>query len=184
MTAIGCDGGGRKHVPGLSVVDAESCDSWLGFLRAIRDRRVHGGEPVTSDAHIGQVKAIEEVFQGASRQRCCVHLMRDCMREAGSRQLKGRIDRMLSPALRAKDAATARAMHHMACDMLCDCCPKAAAAEEAEPDALAYLGFPPSHWKRLCTNNVQKRANHEIKRRSRVVQVFRRRSRWSAWSRR
>ncbi len=44
--------------------------------------------------------------------------------------------------------------------------------EEAEPDALAYLDFPPSHWKRLRTNNVQERANREIKRRSRVVQVF------------
>lgn len=44
--------------------------------------------------------------------------------------------------------------------------------EEAEPDALAYLDFPTSHWKRLRTNNVQERANREIKRRSRVVQVF------------
>ena len=44
--------------------------------------------------------------------------------------------------------------------------------EEAEPDALAYLDFPPSHWKRLRTNSVQERANREIKRRSRVVQVF------------
>ncbi len=36
------------------------------------------------------------------------------------------------------------------------CCPRAAAIlEEAEPDALAYLDFPPSHWKRLRTNNVQ-----------------------------
>ena len=61
----------------------------------------------------------------------------------------------------------------MACDMLRDCCPKAAeVAEEAEPDALAYLAFPPAHWKRLRTNNVQERANREIKRRSRVVQVF------------
>ena len=50
------------------------------------------------------------------------------------------------------------------------CC--ASVAEEAEPDALAYLAFPPSHWKRLRTNNVQERANREIKRRSRVVQVF------------
>ena len=32
--------------------------------------------------------------------------------------------------------------------------------------------FPPSHWKRLRTNNLQERANREIKRRSRVVQVF------------
>ena len=44
--------------------------------------------------------------------------------------------------------------------------------EEAEPDALAYLDFPPSHWKRLRTNNVQERTNREIKRRSRVVQAF------------
>ena len=51
--------------------------------------------------------------------------------------------------------------------------PEAAAVlEEAEPDALAYLDFPPTHWKRLRTNNVQERTNREIKRRSRVVQVF------------
>ena len=53
------------------------------------------------------------------------------------------------------------------------CCPRAAAVlEEAEPDALAYLDFPPSHRKRLRADNVQERASREIKRRSRVVQVF------------
>ncbi len=53
------------------------------------------------------------------------------------------------------------------------CCPRAAAIlEEAEPEALDYLDFPPTHWKRLRTNNVQERTNREIKRRSRVVQVF------------
>ena len=173
MTAIGCDEGGWRRVLGLSMVDTESYDSWLGFLRRIKGRGVQGVQLVTSDAHKGLVGAIEEVFQGASWQRCAVHLMRDCMREAGSRQLKKRVGRIMSPAFRAKDAATARAMHHAACDMLRDCCPKAAdVAEEAEPDALAYLAFPPSHWKRLRTNNVQERANREIKRRSRVVQVF------------
>ena len=61
----------------------------------------------------------------------------------------------------------------LACEMLEECCPKAAAImEEAEVDALAYLDFPCSHWKRLRTNNVQERTNREIKRRSRVVQVF------------
>lgn len=44
--------------------------------------------------------------------------------------------------------------------------------EEAKHGAPAYLDFPPSHRKRLRTNNVQERANREIKRRSRVVQVF------------
>lgn len=39
-------------------------------------------------------------------------------------------------------------------------------------NALAYLDFPAEHRRRLRTNNVQERANREIKRRSRVVQVF------------
>ena len=44
--------------------------------------------------------------------------------------------------------------------------------EEAEADALAYLDFPYAHHRRLRTNNEQERANRELKRRSRVVQVF------------
>ena len=39
-------------------------------------------------------------------------------------------------------------------------------------DALAHLDFPAEHRRRIRTNNVQERMNREIKRRSRVVQVF------------
>ena len=173
VTAIGCDAEGRRRVLGLAVVDTESYDSWAAFLRALRGRGVSGVRLVVSDAHKGLVRAIGEVFQGAAWQRCVVHLIRDCVREAGSRRLKRRVARILSPVFRAKDPAAAAAMYHAACDMLAECCPQAAGVlEEAEPDALAYLDFPASHWKRLRTNNVQERANREIKRRSRVVQVF------------
>lgn len=52
--------------------------------------------------------------------------------------------------------------------MLEGCCPRAAKAlEKAEPDALAYLDFPPSHWKRLRTKNVREHDNRKIKRRAR-----------------
>ncbi len=173
VTAIGCDEGGWRHVLGVSVVDTESYDSWLAFLRSVRARGVSGVRLVVSDAHPGLVRAAAEVFQGAAWQRCVVHLMRDCMREAGSRSARRRVGRVLSPVFRAKDAASVAAMYHVACEMLEGFCPAAARVlEEAEPDALAYLDFPPSHWKRLRTNNVQERANREIKRRSRVVQVF------------
>lgn len=119
------------------------------------------------------ITAIGEVFQGAAWQRCAVHLMRDCMREAGSWRLRRRVGRIASSVFRARDAATAVAMYHAACEILEGRCPGAARVlEEAEPDALAYLDFPPSHWKRLRTNNVQERASREIKRRSRVVQGF------------
>ena len=173
VTAIGCDEGGWRRVLGLGVVDTEAYDSWLAFLRKVRDRGVRGVGLVTSDAHPGLVRAVSEVFQGAAWQRCVVHLMRDCARAAGSRQLSRRVSRIVAPVFRLKEAGAVRAAYHLAVDMLGSCCPEAAAVlEETEPDALAYLDFPPSHWKRLRTNNVQERANREIKRRSRVVQVF------------
>ena len=173
VTAIGCDAGGWRRVLGGGVVDTESYDSWLAFLRKIRDRGVSGVQHVVSDAHGGLVAAASEVFQGAAWQRCAVHLMRDCMRGAGYWQLRRRVGRIVSQVFRGRDAATVTAMYHVACDMLEGRCPRAAAIlEGAEPDALAYLDFPPSHWKRLRTNNVQERTNREIKRRSRVVQVF------------
>ena len=172
-TAIGCDESGWRRALGVSVAGTGSCESRLGFPRELRDRGATGTELVVSDAHGGPVRAIGEVFRGAAWQRCAVHLVRDCMREAGSRQLGRRAGRIVSSAFRAGDAATAAAMYHAACEMLEGCRPRAARTlEEAEPDALAYLDFPPSHWKRPRTNSVQERANGEIKRRSRVVQVF------------
>ena len=155
VTAIGCDERGRGHVLGVSVVDTESYDSWLGFLRGIRARGADGVRLVTSDAHEGPGRAIAEVFQGAAWQRCVVHLMSDCMREARPRQLRRRVGRIVAPIFRAKDADVVRAMYHLACDMLGECCPGAARVlEGAEPDALAYLDLPASHWKRLRTNNL------------------------------
>lgn len=83
--------------------------------------------------------------------------MRDRMREAGSWQLRRRVGRIVSSVFRARDAATAVAMYHAACEMLEGCCPRAARVlEEAEPDALAYPDFPPPHWKRSRTNNVHR----------------------------
>ena len=170
VTAIGCDEGGWRRVLGIAVVDTESYESWLGFLRRLRERGVEGVRLVVSDAHKGLTRAVSEVFQGAAWQRCVVHLVRDCVREAGSWQMRKRVARVVAPVFRGKDAAAAVAMYHVACDMLRGFCPKAAdILEEAEPDALAYLDLPASHWKRLRTNNVQERANREIKRRSRVV---------------
>ncbi len=79
----------------------------------------------------------------------------------------------MKPVFRAKDAEQVRVLYHLAAEMLEECCPKAAEIwEDAEPDALAYLDFPASHWKRLRTNNVQERTNREIKRCTKVVQVF------------
>ena len=76
-TAIDCDSEGWRHVLGVGVVDTESHDPWPAFLGRVRERGVRGVRLVTSDAHEGPGRAVEEAFQGAAWQRCAVHLMRD-----------------------------------------------------------------------------------------------------------
>ena len=44
--------------------------------------------------------------------------------------------------------------------------------DNAGPSALAYLDFPREHATWVRTNNAQERMSCEIKRRTRVVQVF------------
>ena len=72
-----------------------------------------------------------------------------------------------------RDPALVRGLYHLACGEIARFCLRAAdLLEEAEADALTYLDFPYAHHQRLRTNNVQARANCDLKHRSRVVQVF------------
>src|SRR3712207_7171291 len=48
----------------------------------------------------------------------------------------------------------------------------AALLDEAEADVLAYLAFPPEHWRQIWSTNPLERLNKEVKRRSDVVGIF------------
>lgn len=173
VTAIGAGADGYRRLLGLDAVDTESYAGWLVFLRSLRERGVAGVMCVTSDAHEGLRRAIEEVFPGAAWQRCIVHLMRNAASCTPTRQKRAAVLAVLHAVFAERDPALVRELYHLACEEISGICVKAAELlEEAEADALAYLDFPFAHHRRLRTNNVQERANRELKRRSRVVQVF------------
>ena len=173
VTAIGAGDDGYRRLLGLDAVDTESYAGRLAFLRSLRERGVDGVLCVTSDAHEGLRRAIEEVFPGAAWQRCIVHLMRNAASCAPTRQKRAAVLAVLHAVFDERDPALVRELCHLACEKIAGICPRAAELlEDAEADALAYLDFPYAHHRRLRTNNVQERANRELKRRSRVVQVF------------
>lgn len=173
VTAIGAGSGRYRHLLGLDAIDAGSYDGWKSFPLSPRARGVDGVICVTGDAHEGLKRAIQEAFPGAAWRRRFVHLMRSAAGNAPTRQKKGAVPGVPKAVLAERDPELARELHRIATAQIEGFCPKAAEVpEEAEADALAYLDFPYEHHVRLRTNNVQERANRELKRRSRVVQVY------------
>lgn len=169
--AAGCDG--TRSFVGLGCVDTESRDSWKAFLRQLRSRGMPGVECVVSDDHAGLVAAAREVFPGSTWQRCITHLERDLSGRFRRRADRDRAMRAVKAVFAERSPELVREMCRRACRIVGGIEPRAGELmEEAEADALAYLDFPREHHLWLRTNNIQERASREIKRRTRVVQVF------------
>ena len=173
VSAIALDSEGVRTVVGLEIMDAESYTGWKGFLEDLRERGLAGVELVISDAHAGLVRAVSEIFLKASWQRCFVHLMRNVSDKIAKKDDRKTVSKALTAVLKAETAKEATELYHEAIETAMTFSVAAGELlEEAEPDALCYLSFPKEHWIKIRTNNVQERANREIKRRTKVVSVF------------
>ena len=173
VTAIALGDDGRKHFVGLDLVDTESREDWLRFLRSLRSRGISGVVLVVSDACPGLSSAVAEVFPGAAWQRCVTHLMRDVRGHVHNRADQARATELMKAVFRQGDRLVAHACLRRAADGISSFCPAAGRClAEAGDAALTYLAFPAEHRAKIRTNNVQERANREIKRRYREVQSF------------
>ena len=101
-----------------------------------------------------------------------VHFMRNALAHAGK---SGRrvVSAFIATAFAQDDAEGAKQQWRQVADQLRPNVPKLAALmDEAEPDVLAYMTFPPQHRAKLHSTNPLERLNGEIKRRTDVVGIF------------
>ena len=126
---------------------------------------------VISDAHEGLKAAITRVL-GATWQRCRVHFMRNALAHAG-RSGRRVVSAFVATAFAQDDAKQAKAQWRRVADQLRPKVPKLATLmDQAEPDVLAYMSFPPQHRTKLHSTNPIERLIGEIKRRTEVVGIF------------
>jgi transposase-like protein len=125
-----------------------------------------------SDAHTGLKAAIAAVLSGASWQRCRVHFVRNALALA-PRGAQAMVAATIRTVFAQPDAAAAHEQWRRVADGFRGRWPRLAALmDEAEADVLAYLAFPPEHWRQIWSTTPLERLNKEVKRRSDVVGIF------------
>ncbi|GJE02204.1 IS256 family transposase [Methylobacterium isbiliense] len=171
IVAVGVNSDGRREVLGMDVGPSEAETFWTAFLRKLARRGLRGVKLVISDAHAG-IKASVAKVMNATWQRCRVHFMRTVLAHAG-RSGRRVVSAFIATAFAQDDAEAARLQWRRVADQLRPKVPKLAALmDEAEPDVLAYMGFPSAHRVKLHSTNPLERLNGEIKRRTEVVGIF------------
>ncbi len=172
IIAIGVNEDGQREVLGLTVGPSESEETWKAFLRDLVSRGLHGVRLAISDAHLGLKKAIQGVLAGASWQRCRVHFLRNVAGKVTKSAL-GMVMAAVRNIFQQEDLKSARATLRKTAEMLREKFPQVTEMLlEAEEDLLAHLHFPEEHWKQISSTNPLERVNKEIKRRTRVVEIF------------
>ena len=171
IVAVGVNSDGRREVLGMDVGPSEAETFWTDFLRKLARRGLRGVKLVISDAHEG-IKASVAKVMNATWQRCRVHFMRNVLAHAG-RSGRRVVSAFIATAFAQDDAEAARQQWRRIADQLRPKVPKLAALmDAAEPDVLAYMGFPAAHRVKLHSTNPLERLNGEIERRTEVVGIF------------
>ncbi len=79
LTVSGIRSDGFREILGIQIGDTESFSTWDETFRWLKQRGLKGVMFVISDQHSGLTEAIKKHFQGATWQRCQVHLMRNIL---------------------------------------------------------------------------------------------------------
>lgn len=170
--AIGIDSKGFKNIIGFMISDSESEETWKDFYRSMLDRGLKNVEMVISDAHQGQVNAIQKTFTESVWQRCQVHFLRNVMDKLPRKNTQEIRDE-IKHLFRITDIDAARLYKDKIIEKnsdkyekMCDC------LDEGFEDSFQYTASSSTKYNRLKSTNLLERLNQEIRRREKVIRIF------------
>ena len=172
LIAYGITASGYREILGVKIGDSESYTTWDEMFRWLKQRGLSGVYFLVSDSHGGITKAMDKHFQGATWQRCQVHLMRNLLGYSPAR-LKSDVAAAAKLVFQATDMIEARRRLAEFVERFGKSAPKVVACmEDGFEDAMAVMSLPEKYRKKLRTTNMPERNNEEVRRRERVIRIF------------
>lgn len=172
LVVSGIRSDGYREILGVRIGDTESFATWEETFRWLKGRGLRGVMFVISDQHGGLVEAAARHFQGASWQRCQVHLMRNILGQCSPR-LRADVAQSAKLIFQAPDMDEAKRRLSEFVERFQKTAPRAVECLEAGfEDAMAVMSLPEKYRKRLRSTNMLERLNEEIRRRERVIRIF------------
>ena len=173
LAAIGVDSDGFRRILGVSEGHKEDRSGWLGFLKELKRRGLAGVRLMISDACLGLVESIAEVFPDADWQRCAVHFYRNVFSHVPRGKMR-EVAAMLKAIHAQENREAAESKSKDVISKLRDMKLRTAAdlVEKSIHETFAYFAFPPQHWLKIKTNNPMERLLKEARRRTKVVGAF------------
>jgi len=173
LVAIGVDQYGYRQVLGIKEGAKEDKESWIAFMRYLKERGLSGVELFVSDKCLGLVESLVDFYPEAKWQRCVVHFYRNVFTVVPKSKVKN-VAAMLKAihaqedrvAAEEKVAAVVKKLNELKLTQA------AGIVEQGAAETLSYYAFPSQHWRSLRTNNPLERLMREIRRRTRVVGAF------------
>lgn len=170
--AIGVDSKGYKNLLGFMISDSETEDSWTSFYNSLTDRGLKDVEMVISDAHQGQVIAIQKCFTESTWQRCQIHFLRNVMDrlpKKNTEQVRSEIKDLfrinnIDAARIAKQELIEK--YEEKYEAMCEC------LDFGFEDSFQFSANDSTRYNRLKSTNLLERLNQEIRRRERVIRIF------------
>jgi len=160
-------------VLGIKEGAKEDKESWIAFMRYLKERGLSGVELFVSDKCLGLVESLVDFFPEAKWQRCVVHFYRNVFTVVPKSKVKN-VAAMLKAIHAQEDRAAAEEKVAAVVKKLkkLKLTQAAGIVEQGAAETLSYYAFPSQHWRSLRTNNPLERLMREIRRRTRVVGAF------------
>jgi len=173
LVAMAVNERGEREVIGASEGMKEDKESWLSFLRHLKERGLKGTKLFVGDKCLGLIEALIETFPLAKFQRCMVHFYRNVFSTVPRSKVK-QVAAMLKAIHAQEDKAAALDKLEDVVDKLkqMKLFEAARKVEETGLETLVYMDFPREHWRRIRSNNAMERLNREIRRRIKTIGAF------------